>query len=278
MRTIRETDLVRFEQELRFSEKAPATVEKYLRAVRRLAGWLAGASVTKDLLLEYRAYLKERCRAQTVNGGLTAINAFLTFRGWGEWRLRLLRVQRAAFLPPERELIQAEYRRLLSAARRQGRGRLHLLIQTLCATGIRISELQYITVEAAAAGRAEVSMKGKSRVILLQKALCERLMRYAGARGIRSGPVFCTRSGRPMDRSNVWREMKRLCAAAGVAPGKVFPHSFRHLFARTFYALEKDLAHLADILGHSRIETTRIYVAVSANAHLRVLERMHLLQ
>ena len=276
MKMIQETQIQEFENELYLNEKAKTTVRKYIQAVRQLAAYAKGVELTKLLLLDYREYLRQKNKSQTVNGALSAINAFLDFCGWPECKIKLLKVQRQAFLDEARELSEAEYRRLLAAALDKGNERMYLLMQTVCGTGIRISELIYITVEAAKIGRAEIRMKGKSRMILLQKELRNRLLRYARERGIEAGHIFRTRNGRPLDRSNICHDMKKLCAAAKVSPHKVFPHNLRHLFARTFYAIEKNLSHLADVLGHSRIETTRIYVAVSATTHERILSRMKL--
>lgn len=276
MNMIQEQDIREFESYLYLNERARATVNKYVQSVRKLAEYLNGERVEKTRLLEYREYLLRQRKAQTVNGALSAINAFLDFCGEQECRVRLLKVQRQAFLDEERELSEAEYRRLLAAALRCGNERLYLIMLTVCGTGIRISELPYITVEAARGGRAQIRLKGKSRLIILQKKLRGRLLRYAAGQRIKSGYIFRTRSGRPIDRSNICHDMKKLCEAAGVDPGKVFPHNLRHLFARTFYAVERNLAHLADVLGHSRIETTRIYVAVSVAAHEKILEQMRL--
>lgn len=277
MRTIAQTDLKDFAQALYLNEKARATVAKYLQAVGEFAAFLAGEEVTKQALLRYRDELLLRARPRTVNGKLTAIHAYLAFRHWDDVKIRHLKIQHQPFLEESRELSRAEYNRLLTAARRRD-PRLYLLLMTLGGTGIRISELAYITVQAARAGRAEIRMKGKSRTILMPRRLCARLLAYCRQNGIREGAVFCTRSGRPLDRSNVWHAMKRLCAEARVSADKVFPHNFRHLFARMFYEVEKNLAHLADVLGHTRIETTRIYVAVSVTAHQKILERMELVQ
>lgn len=273
---ITEKEIMAFADYLQNEEKAKATIVKYLCAVRSLSCFLNGREVTKALILEYREQLLTERRAQTVNGALSAINAFLDFCGWQDRKVKLLKVQRQAFLDEARELSEAEYKRLLAAARDKGNERLYLLMQTVCGTGIRISELVYITVEAAKTGRAQICMKGKNRTIILQKELRNRLLRYARAHGIETGHIFRTKTGSPMDRSNICHEMKKLCAAAKVSAHKVFPHNLRHLFARAFYAIERNLAHLADVLGHSRIETTRIYVAVSAAAHEKVLNRMKL--
>lgn len=276
MRTISEEEIRAFKEQLYLNERSGATAAKYVRAVRECAAYLQGRELTKPRLLEYRDHLRKKVKAQTVNGKLSGISAFLDFMGWRELKVRLLKVQRQAFLDESRELSEAEYKRLLTAARTRGNERLYLLMQTICGTGIRVSELVYITVEAAAAGRAEISMKGKNRTIILPKKLRRKLLSYAKRRDINSGYIFRTKTGRPLDRSNICHDMKKLCDSAEVDPGKVFPHNLRHLFARTFYAVEKNLAHLADVLGHSRIETTRIYVAVSAAAHERILDRMDL--
>lgn len=277
MKTIQEADILAFQNELYLNEKSRATVQKYVCALQRLADYLAGRELTKQSLLAYREQLGRTVKAQTVNGALSAINAFLDFKEWQNCKVKLLKVQRQAFVDETRELSQGEYKRLLEAAREKGNQRLYMLMQTICATGIRVSELSYITVEAADRGRAEIRMKGKSRTVLLQKELRKKLLCYAKDRGIRSGHIFRTRSGRPMDRSDICHDMKKLCAKAKVMRQKVFPHNLRHLFARTFYAMERNLAHLADVLGHSRIETTRIYVAVSAASHERLLNRMKLI-
>ncbi len=276
MYTITETSIQAFEKRLYLNEKAAATVGKYVLAVRRLAAFLNGTELTKPRFLEYRAHLQKMHTARTINGALSAINAFLDFCGWTDCKIKLLKVQHQVFLDESRELSEIEYKRLLTAAKTQGNERLHLLMLTIGGTGIRISELRYITVEAAAGGRAEICMKGKNRIIILQKELRDRLLKYAKVHGIESGHIFRTKSGRPLDRSNINHAMKKLCAAAKVNPRKVYPHSFRHLFARVFYAIEKNLSHLADVLGHSNIETTRIYVAVSTATHERILNKMKL--
>lgn len=258
------------------NEKSRATIRKYGREIRRLNAFLDGREPTKALMLEYRERLRRQYKPQTVNGKLSAVHAYLKWAGREDCRVRFLSVQRRAFIDRSRELSQEEYRRLLGAPRGRCGDRMNLLLLTICATGIRVSELKYVTVEALKRGCAEISLKGKIRVILLPRALRERLRGYAKKHGIRSGCIFCTRSGRPLDRSNIWRDMKRLAQRAQVEASKVFPHSLRHLFARTYYAAEKDLSHLADILGHSSVETTRIYVAASQQEHERVLSRLHL--
>lgn len=268
--------LLGFARSLAERERAAATVEKYTREAALLARYIGDGELTKGALLAYREALRARHRARTVNGKLSAVNAFLNYLGRLELALGLLRVQRRAFVEDGRELSEAEFRRLLAAARAAGNERLYHVMLTVCGTGIRISELKYITVEAVRRGRAEISMKGKERLILIPKELRRRLAEYAAARGIRVGCLFVTRSGRPLDRSNVCHDMKKLCRAARVDERRVFPHNLRHLFARCFYAVEKDLAHLVDILGHSSIETTRIYVATSARECERTMAKMRL--
>lgn len=256
--------------------KAKATIGKYSQEVERLKAYLNGRKIEIDVLQAYRTQMLTQEKPQTVNGRLAAVNAYLRFIGRTDLEMKMERIQRSAFTADTRELTQEEYRRLLQAAQGKKNERLALVVQTICATGIRVSELKSITLEAARAGRSEIALKGKNRVVLIPKRLCAKLIRYAKARGIVRGPVFCTRSGKPLDRGNIWRDMKRLAMAAHVDARKVFPHNLRHLFARTYYALEKDIAHLADILGHSSVETTRIYLAMSEKTHARMLERMKL--
>ncbi|MFR5861834.1 MAG: tyrosine-type recombinase/integrase [Flavonifractor plautii] len=262
-----------FEDYLTDSEKARATIKKYVYAAEQLSWFLGDQELCKARILEYREQLLKSRKAQTVNTALSAINAFLEFYGRTECKVKLLRIQRQAFLDERRELSHEEYSRLLAAAKGRRNERLYLTILTLCGTGIRIGELQFITVEFARTYGGNLA----ERKAELRPANQRRLLKYAKANGIERGHIFRTRSGRPLDRSNVCHDMKKLCRKAGVDSRKVFPHSLRHLFARSFIAVEKNLAHLADILGHSRIETTRIYVAVSAASHERILQRMNLI-
>ncbi len=276
METITRQGLREFEEYLYDNEKAEATVRKYVCAVVAFGVWLDGRELGKRRLLEYRDALLEGKKARTVNGELSAIHSYLKFRGLESCKVRFLKVQHQPFLEETRELREAEYKCLLETAKNQGKERLYLVMMTICSTGIRVGELASITVEAARSGYANIHMKGKCRRILLPRDLCKRLLDYAKRRGITSGHLFRTRSGRPLDRTNIGHEMKKLCAAAGVDPRKVFPHNLRHLFARCFIAVENNLAHLADVLGHSRIETTRLYVAVSAETHIQILNKMQL--
>ena len=262
---------------LRAEERSPGTVEKYLRDVRAFARWLGGRPVTKELAAGWKEHLLEQGYAPvTINAMLTALNRFFAFAGWDACRVKFLKIQRRLFRDDSRELTRPEYDRLLAAAREQGRERLALLLETICATGIRVSEVRYVTVETARTGRAEIALKGKIRTILLPGKLCRKLLKYARRQKIASGEIFLTRSGRGLSRKQIWAEMKSLCAKAGVAPTKVFPHNLRHLFARTFYRVCRDVARLADVLGHSSIETTRIYLISTGTEHAAALERLGL--
>ena len=274
---VTEEQIYSFGDHLMTEEKSEATIKKYLAAVFELKEFLGGEELEKKKLMEYRDTQMESFRPQTVNGKLSAVNAFLEWLGLSQWKLRFLKVQRQPFIDEDRELNEQEYRALLSAASERGDDRMYHILMTLCGTGIRVSELRYITVRAVQKGRAEIAMKGKNRVILLPEQLRLRLKAYIGKQGIHSGIIFRTRNGNPVDRSNIWHEMKKLCDKAGVSSFKVFPHNLRHLFARKFYEIKKDLPHLADLLGHSSIETTRIYTATSIREQKKILDQMALI-
>lgn len=259
---------------LRREERSPATIEKYARYVRAFRRRLAGRTPTKEAVLEYKETISALYTAAGANGMLAAVNSFLGYLGQGELKIKLLRVQRKLFRSPSRELERGEYEKLLRAAQNRGQERMGLILQTMFSTGIRISELAYITVEVLRKERAEISLKGKARVILLPPRLCRKLLRFARARGIGQGSVFVTRSGRPVDRSNVWKAMKRLCGSVRVAASKVFPHNLRHLFARVYYGTSADLVGLAAILGHGDINTTRVYVSTSGKEYQRRLDAL----
>ena len=276
-RKITEETLAAFARQLGEEERSPATLEKYLREVRQFAAFLGGREVTRDLAAAWREELSARQSPATVNGKLTALDRLLAFLGWEDCRVKHLRVQRQLFRDSARELSREEYARLVETARRLGRGRLSLLMETICATGIRVSEVRYITAEAVREGRTEIALKGKIRTILLPGKLCRKLEKYARQKKITSGELFLTRSGRPMSRQQIWAEMKGVCRAAGVAPSKVFPHNLRHLFARCFYRVSRDVAKLADVLGHSSIETTRIYLISTGAEHARTLDQLRLI-
>lgn len=257
-------------------EKSRATREKYLRDVRSFFAYTGGRPVTKELVIAYKAELLDRQYAvRSVNSMLAAINNFLTFLGWTSCRVKAVRVQRQTYAAEDKELTKAEYLRLLEAA--SGDEQLKTILQTICGTGIRVSELQYFTVEAVRRGKISVHCKSKIRTILIPGMLRKVLLAYVRNHHIRSGCIFCNRLGKPLDRSSIWRRMKHLCRTARVQPSKVFPHNLRRLFARIFYSLDKDIAKLADLLGHSSIETTRIYIMSTGTEHRRKLERMGLI-
>ena len=253
-------------------EKSEATIEKYIRDVRFFGEFISNREITKQEVMEYKKNLVENYAPASVNSMLVSLNCFLHFIERPDCCVKLLKIQRQMFVSEKKELTAAEYRRLLMAA--QGT-RLELVIQTICETGIRVSELKYITIEAVEQGRATVECKNKTRVIFIPTPLRKVLLQYIKKSGIKAGSVFVTKSGKPLNRSNIWRDMKALCEKANVAPGKVFPHNLRHLFARTFYSIERDIVRLADLLGHSSINTTRIYTIETGRQHLDCLERMH---
>ena len=262
---------------LQAEDRSGSTIDKYRRDVRRFAAWLGGRAVTRELAAAWRdGLLEQGCAPVTVNSMISAVNRLLKFLGKGDCLIRFLRVQRRAFREQRRELTREEYRRLLDAAQAHGRHRLALLMETICATGIRVSEVRSITVEAARLGRAEISLKGKIRTILLPAKLCRKLLKYARAQKTASGEIFLTRSGKPVSRRQIWREMKELCALAGVEASKVFPHNLRHLFATVFYRACRDIVKLADVLGHSSINTTRLYLLTTGAEHARQLEKLGL--
>lgn len=276
-RFINHDTIKRFEEYLLNEERSPATIEKYLRDVRCFSGFVKNAEITKQLVLEYKNSLPESYELSSANSMLAALNSFLRFLGWHDLCVKRFKIQREAFCSEEKELTRDEYIRLLNAASSKRNERLNLIIQTICATGIRVSELQYITVEALHRGEAAVFCKGKSRRIFIVAKLRKKLLKYVAERKIRSGAVFLTKSGIPISRNKIWKEMKSLCKDAMVNPKKVFPHNLRHLFARTFYGIEKDIAKLADILGHSSIDTTRVYIVTTSAEHKRKMEHMHLI-
>ena len=267
--------LTAFRENLIREEKSTATIEKYLRDAGAFLAYSVGQSITKECSVAYNSFLQERGYAiRSINSMLAAINSLFDFLGWTDCKVKNLRCQRQTYCAEDKELTKAEYMRLLEASGRQEQ--LNLVIQTICGTGIRVSELKYFTVEAICRGEVTVRCKSKTRTILVPGKLKKRLLNYAKKGNIRSGAIFVTRNGRPLDRSNIWAQMKRLCHAAGVNPSKVFPHNLRKLFARTVYGIEKDIAKLADILGHSSINTTRIYIMTTGTEHRRKIERLGL--
>ncbi|MGN0451335.1 MAG: tyrosine-type recombinase/integrase [Acutalibacteraceae bacterium] len=266
-----------FKEHLILEERSTATVEKYIRDVKAFAVYLSGAEITKETVINYKKHLQETYAVRSVNSMLASINSLFAFLGWHELKVKSIKLQQQIYCPEEKELTKAEYARLCRAAEKKHNERLNLILQTICGTGIRVSELQYITVEAARQGEATVSCKAKTRSVFIVKELKKKLLRYAAEQKIKSGMIFVTRTGKPISRTNIWREMKALCNEAGVNPQKVFPHNLRHLFARVFYGIEKDIAKLADILGHSSINTTRIYIISTGTEHRRRMENMRLI-
>ena len=265
-----------FQAELIKQERAPATIEKYMHDIRTFYAWLGNREVTPETVHEWKKSLTERFSPGTVNGKLAALNAFFTFTGWTDCRARSLKLQRRAFRDDARELTRDEFYRLVATAERLGKERLALLLEAIGSTGVRVSEVKYFTVESARLGRAEIALKGKIRTILLPGKLCRKLLKYARKQKIASGEIFLTRSGKPINRKQIWAEMKALCKQAGVEPGKVFPHNLRHLFAQTFYHQTRDVVKLADVLGHSSLSTTRIYLISTGAEHRRELEKLKL--
>ena len=276
-RLFKENQLAQIQEELLRRERGKGTIEKYLRDLRGFCAFLGGRPLTKELCLAWKDSLLEKgLAARTVNSMLSALNAALRFLGWEDLRLSHLRIQQKPFREEEREMSRGDYARLVQCALTEGKDRLALLMETLASTGIRVSELPYITVEAAKRGRADIALKGKVRSILLPGKLRKKLLAYAREKKIASGKIFLTKRGNPLTRGQIWAEMKALCKTCGVDPRKVFPHNFRHLFAVIFYQAHHDIARLADILGHSSINTTRIYLVTTGREHLRQLEQMGL--
>ena len=274
--TITEKQIRKFTGYLAAGEKTAASIEKYRREALRFANWLSEREVNKKLARAYKEELTEKRTPAGVNGAIAALNCLFAFLGLTDCKLKSVKIQRQIFRDETRELSQAEYRRLLSAAQKQQNERLLLVMETICSTGIRVGELKFFTVETVRRGRADVTNKGKTRTVFLPGKLQRVLLKYAKAQKIATGPIFITRSGRPLDRSNIWADMKKLCQAANVAESKVFPHNLRHLFAQTYYNLEKDIVRLADILGHASVNTTRIYTMETGEVHRRQLEKMKL--
>lgn len=259
-------------------EKATATIEKYIRDINAFSAWAAVRGIDKRTVLEYKEKLIVSYKPRSVNSILSSLNSLFDFLGWQDCKVKTLKIQRQIFADKNKELSKDEYDRLLKAAKDKQNIRLYNLMQTICSTGIRVSELKFITVEAVNNGRANISCKGKMRTVILPKQLCKILKMYIRDQKIKGGSVFISKNGKPLNRTNIWADMKHLCETAKVEQSKVFPHNLRHLFARTYYSLERDIVRLADILGHSSINTTRIYTMESGEVHRRQIERMKLLR
>ena len=274
-----EREFNQFEDYLRHDEREESTIEAYLRSLTRFAEWADGRAVTKELAMEWKAALAESgYRPISVNAMLAAVNKFFTCMGREDCKVKYLKLQRQMFRKSEKDLSQEEYQRLVQAAHEKGDLRMELILETICATGIRVGELKYITVEAVRAGVAEIALKGKIRTILLPHRLCRKLQKYAKQQKIASGKLFLTQDGLPVSRQSIWTRMKALCEAAGVERSKAFPHNLRSLFARSFYGSCHDVVRLADVLGHSSIETTRIYLMSTGKEYLRQLDKLGLVQ
>lgn len=257
-------------------EKSKATINKYIHDVEKFLNFLEDKEISKEQVIRYKENLITLYKANSVNSMLAALNQFLHWLELPQFCVKQLKIQHQIFRPEEKELTKAEYIRLVKAARAHGNTRLSMIIETICGTGIRISELKYITVDAIRHGSVEVFCKGKNRIVMLSKELRKKLLLYIQKHDIKKGSVFVTKSGNAIDRSNIWRGMKELHSEANVSEQKIFPHNLRHLFARTFYEVQKDIAKLADILGHSSIDTTRIYIISTGKEHQRQLDAMGL--
>ena len=277
-RFLTEEQIAAFAVYLKSDEKSENTIEKYIRDVKAFFAYTHDMEITKETVIAYKnKLLSENYATRSINSMLASLNGLFSFLSWPDLKVKSIKLQQQIYCSEEKELSKAEYMRLVNTAKQKGNERLNLLLQTICGTGIRVSELQYITIEAVKCGKAVVSLKGKTRSVFIVSDLQKKLLRYAAEQNITTGAIFITRNGKPMSRTNIWREMKNLCVQAGVNPQKVFPHNLRHLFARTFYGIEKDIAKLADILGHSSINTTRIYIITTGNEHRQRMERMRLI-
>ncbi len=278
MRKLTKESIDAYKITLMNEEKSEVTIEKYLRDITTFASWIGDKEFDKTDVLMYKSELTKKYAPSSVNTVISSLNSFFVFHEWYDMKVRTLKIQKPIFTVEEKELTKAEYDRLLSVAKGKKNDRLYLLMQTICSTGIRISELKYVTVEAVQKGRADIQAKGKRRTVFFPKQLCHMLKEYAKRQCIKKGAIFVTKGGLPMNRSNIWSSMKKLCKEANVSEEKVFPHNLRHLFARTYYSQEKDIVRLADILGHSSVNTTRIYTIESGEIHRKQIQKLGLLR
>lgn len=278
MRIIDSEILEKFRLYLNEKEQSKNTIEKYMRDIRHFVACAGTIEVKKSDVLDYKLGLCEKYSPKSVNSMLSSLNAFFTFMEWHELKVKTLKIQRQLFTDTTKELTKAEYEKLLITAKNNKKEKLYYLIQTIASTGLRVSEIKYVTCEAVKRGRITINCKGKIRQVLLPKKLCKILTVYTKAQDIKKGSVFVSRNGKPLDRSNIWKMLKNLCESAGVSKEKVFPHNFRHLFARTYYSLQKDIVRLADVLGHSNINTTRLYTIESGKEHIKQLQKLGLLR
>ncbi|MBE7014323.1 MAG: integrase [Ruminococcaceae bacterium] len=274
---INEKNILKFKNFLTFEEKSDLTIEKYVRDITNLSNWLGKKGVTKKLLLEYKNLLIKKYAPASVNSIISSLNTFFIWKKKYDLKIKSLKIQKQIFSKEDKELTKDEYRRLLAAAKNKKNERLYLLMQTICSTGIRVSELKFITVKAVYLKRAVINLKGKTRIVLIPDKLCHILLKYIKKNNIKDGSVFVTKGGKPLNRSNIWLDMKKLCEDANVQKDKVFPHNLRHLFARTYYTVERDIVRLADILGHTSVNTTRIYTMEPGEIHRNQIQRLGLL-
>lgn len=277
MKKITNELIQKFKTYLMEEEKSAATLEKYIRDIIAFVTWLCEREIDKQTVLEYKAVLKEKYAPASVNSILSSLNSFFAYNEWYGLKVKTIKIQRQIFASSEKELTKEEYNRLLIAAKNKKNQRLYYLMQAICSTGIRVSEHRFLTVESLNVGQATIDCKGKTRIVIIPQQLCKMLKKYVKEQGIESGPIFVTKSGKPLNRTNIWNEMKKICETAGVSKDKVFPHNLRHLFARTYYSLQKDVVRLADILGHSSVNTTRIYTIESGIVHKKQIEKLGLL-
>ena len=274
---INEKNILKFKNFLTFEEKSDLTIEKYVRDITNFSNWLGKKGVTKKLLLEYKNLLIKKYAPASVNSIISSLNTFFIWKKKYDLKIKSLKIQKQIFSKEDKELTKDEYRRLLAAAKNKKNERLYLLMQTICSTGIRVSELKFITVKAVYLKRAVINLKGKTRIVLIPDKLCSLLLKYTKKNNIKDGSVFVTKGGKPLNRSNIWLDMKKLCEDANVQKDKVFPHNLRHLFARTYYTVERDIVRLADILGHTSVNTTRIYTMEPGEIHRNQIQRLGLL-
>ena len=268
--------LNQYKKYLTDSEKSSSTIENYIRNIERFLCWAGDIEISKQKVIEYKEELIKKYKISTANAALSALNSFFEFCGYVQFKVKIFKKQKEIFYSEEKELKRKEYERLLKEAQKKRSKRLYCIMQTICSAGIRVSELRYITVEAVNRKYAEVRCKGKIRTVILSGNLCRLLKKYIADNKIKSGYIFLTKTGKPIHRITIWREMKNLCERAGVSKTKVFPHNLRHLFARIYYSAEKDIVRLADILGHSSVDTTRIYTMESSSVHRKHIERLNL--
>ena len=268
----------KFREYLINEEKSQATIEKYIRDITAFMAWLKNREVCKSVVIEYKNFIIGSYAPASANSMLSSINSFFMYMEWYDCKVKTFKIQKQIFANKEKELTKSEYERLLKAAKNKNNEKLYLLMQTICSTGIRVSELKFITKEAVITGQASINCKGKMRVVILPDKLCVALKRYAKEQKITSGSIFVSKNRKPLDRSNIWKLLKGLCESAGVSKNKVFPHNLRHLFARTYYSIEKDVVRLADILGHSSVNTTRIYTMETGEIHRKQIQRLGLLR